>query len=203
MLRLVRIVGKLDGGPSELLGRDVHGGEGRRHVARPRDVVVAHDRHTVSGTRTPARSACNTPYAQGSTAEPNQTFQADNLVVVNANGGEVDKATKLQDWVSVKFQALSQYTAFPRVRGCGRGRHGVLARCDGRPVARAVRPVPAPTRPAPCSPPGTTRAWPLQKAGHGCLERTPGGEWYLATWPSDRTRHVAGACWAARPPCSA
>ena len=33
--------------------------------------------------------------------KPNQTFQADNLVVVNANGGDVDRALALQDWLSV------------------------------------------------------------------------------------------------------
>jgi putative aldouronate transport system substrate-binding protein len=75
------------------------------------------------------------PYANGLAAKPNQTFQADNLVVVNANGGNVENAMRLQDWVSVKenhdlleygiegtdwrpvgedkFEALSQYTTFP------------------------------------------------------------------------------------------
>ncbi|MDI5937176.1 DUF3502 domain-containing protein, partial [Micromonospora sp. DH15] len=61
--------------------------------------------------------------------------QADNLVVVNANGGNVGNAMRLQDWVSVKenhdlleygiegtdwkpvgedrFEALTQYSSFP------------------------------------------------------------------------------------------
>jgi putative aldouronate transport system substrate-binding protein len=75
------------------------------------------------------------PYRGGLNSKPNQTFQADNLVVVNANGGDVAKALKVQDWLSVKanhdlieygiegtdwkpvgddkFEALSQYTTFP------------------------------------------------------------------------------------------
>ncbi|MGA0567259.1 DUF3502 domain-containing protein [Rathayibacter sp. KR2-224] len=35
-------------------------------------------------------------------AKPLQTFQADNLVVVNANGGDVDRALALQDYVSIQ-----------------------------------------------------------------------------------------------------
>ncbi|MFF0824559.1 DUF3502 domain-containing protein [Micromonospora haikouensis] len=75
------------------------------------------------------------PYGKGLNAKPNQTFQADNLVVVNANGGNVGNAMRLQDWVSVKenhdlleygiegtdwkpvgedrFEALTQYSSFP------------------------------------------------------------------------------------------
>ena len=34
--------------------------------------------------------------------KPLQTFQADNLVVVNANGGDVDRALALQDYVSIQ-----------------------------------------------------------------------------------------------------
>lgn len=34
--------------------------------------------------------------------KPHQTFQADNMVVVNANGGDVDRALALQDWLSIK-----------------------------------------------------------------------------------------------------
>ena len=34
--------------------------------------------------------------------KPVQTFQADNMVVVNANGGDVERALALQDWLSVK-----------------------------------------------------------------------------------------------------
>jgi putative aldouronate transport system substrate-binding protein len=34
--------------------------------------------------------------------KPHQTFQADNMVVINANGGDVDRALALQDWLSVK-----------------------------------------------------------------------------------------------------
>ncbi|HET9648191.1 MAG TPA: DUF3502 domain-containing protein [Microlunatus sp.] len=74
------------------------------------------------------------PFAGGLSAKPNQTFQADNLVVVNARGGDVDRAMKLQDWLSIqenydlvnygiegtdwkavgsnKFEALSKYS-FP------------------------------------------------------------------------------------------
>ncbi|NEE02704.1 DUF3502 domain-containing protein [Phytoactinopolyspora halotolerans] len=42
------------------------------------------------------------PYSGGFDAKPNQTFQADNLVVVNANGGSVENALTLQDWLSIK-----------------------------------------------------------------------------------------------------
>ena len=35
-------------------------------------------------------------------AKPLQTFQADNLVVVNANGGDVDRALALQDYLSIQ-----------------------------------------------------------------------------------------------------
>ena len=42
------------------------------------------------------------PFGKPLTAvKPNQTFQADNLVVVNANGGDVERALALQDWLSV------------------------------------------------------------------------------------------------------
>ncbi|WP_439599844.1 DUF3502 domain-containing protein [Devosia sp.] len=34
--------------------------------------------------------------------KPVQTFQADNMIVVNANGGDVDRAMALQDWFSVQ-----------------------------------------------------------------------------------------------------
>ena len=66
--------------------------------------------------------------------KPNQTFQAQNNVVINKNGGDLDRAMALQDWVSIKenhdlleygiegtdwkpvgdnkYQQLSQYT-FP------------------------------------------------------------------------------------------
>uniref|UniRef100_UPI00101CD078 DUF3502 domain-containing protein n=1 Tax=Phytoactinopolyspora endophytica TaxID=1642495 RepID=UPI00101CD078 len=81
------------------------------------------------------------PYTNGFDAKPNQTFQADNLVVVNANGGNIDNALMLQDWVSIKenhdlieygiegtdwepvgddrFEALSDY-AFPGYALCWR-----------------------------------------------------------------------------------
>ncbi len=51
----------------------------------------------------PGASLANVaPFAQGLTgAKPNQTFQADNLVVVNARG-DLDRAMKLQNWLSVK-----------------------------------------------------------------------------------------------------
>jgi putative aldouronate transport system substrate-binding protein len=43
------------------------------------------------------------PFGKPLTAvKPVQTFQADNMVVVNANGGDVDRALALQDWLSVK-----------------------------------------------------------------------------------------------------
>jgi putative aldouronate transport system substrate-binding protein len=42
------------------------------------------------------------PYRHGLEAKPNQTFQADNLVVVNANGGDVGHAMALQEWLSIK-----------------------------------------------------------------------------------------------------
>ncbi len=34
--------------------------------------------------------------------KPVKTFQADNMIVVNANGGDVDRAMALQDWFSVQ-----------------------------------------------------------------------------------------------------
>ena len=43
------------------------------------------------------------PYGKSFTdVKPLQTFQADNLVVVNANGGNLDRALALQDWLSVQ-----------------------------------------------------------------------------------------------------
>lgn len=39
------------------------------------------------------------PYSE---VKPVQTFQADNMVVINANGGDVDRALAMQDWLSVK-----------------------------------------------------------------------------------------------------
>ncbi|QNE35434.1 ABC transporter substrate-binding protein [Leifsonia shinshuensis] len=41
------------------------------------------------------------PFRDGKKAKPNQTFQADNQVVVNARG-DVDAALELIDWVSIK-----------------------------------------------------------------------------------------------------
>lgn len=49
-----------------------------------------------------ARLANVIPYKDGLDAKPNQTFQADNLVVVNAHGGNVGNAMALQDWLSVR-----------------------------------------------------------------------------------------------------
>lgn len=42
------------------------------------------------------------PFADGASAKPNQTFQADNLVVVNAGAADADAAMQLLDWVSIK-----------------------------------------------------------------------------------------------------
>jgi putative aldouronate transport system substrate-binding protein len=43
------------------------------------------------------------PYGKSfSSVKPLQTFQADNLVVVNANGGNVERAMALQDWLSIE-----------------------------------------------------------------------------------------------------
>ena len=42
------------------------------------------------------------PLTGGLSAKPNQTFQADNLVVVNSKGGNVDRTLQLQDWLSIK-----------------------------------------------------------------------------------------------------
>ena len=43
------------------------------------------------------------PYGKPFTdVKPLQTFQADNLVVVNANGGNLDRAMALQDWLSIQ-----------------------------------------------------------------------------------------------------
>lgn len=41
------------------------------------------------------------PLKDGLKAKPNQTFQADNLVVVSAKGGNLDRALQLQDWLSI------------------------------------------------------------------------------------------------------
>ena len=82
-----------------------------------------------------ARIADVLPLTGGLTGtKPNQTFQAQNNVVINHNGGDLDRAMALQDWVSIKenhdlleygiegkdwkqvgdgqYQQLSQYT-FP------------------------------------------------------------------------------------------
>ncbi|MBL0887013.1 extracellular solute-binding protein [Myceligenerans indicum] len=42
------------------------------------------------------------PFRDGLATKPNQTFQADNLVVVNAAAADADAALQLLDWVSVK-----------------------------------------------------------------------------------------------------
>ncbi|MCU1528087.1 MAG: hypothetical protein JWP75_1850 [Frondihabitans sp.] len=43
------------------------------------------------------------PFPNGLTSvKPNQTFQAQNNVVINKNGGNVERAMQLQDWVSIK-----------------------------------------------------------------------------------------------------
>ncbi|RXZ67142.1 ABC transporter substrate-binding protein [Agromyces albus] len=42
------------------------------------------------------------PFRDGEGAKPNQTFQADNVVVVNAKGADNDAALQLLDWVSIQ-----------------------------------------------------------------------------------------------------
>lgn len=43
------------------------------------------------------------PFPNGLTSvKPNQTFQAQNNVVINAHGGDLERAMQLQDWVSIK-----------------------------------------------------------------------------------------------------
>ncbi|WP_309108808.1 DUF3502 domain-containing protein [Arthrobacter sp.] len=42
------------------------------------------------------------PLKEGLSAKPNQTFQADNMVVVNSKGGNLDRTMQLQDWLSIK-----------------------------------------------------------------------------------------------------
>ncbi|GAB3173439.1 hypothetical protein GCM10027059_44460 [Myceligenerans halotolerans] len=42
------------------------------------------------------------PFRDGRAAKPNQTFQADNLVVVNAGAADADAAMQLLDWVSIR-----------------------------------------------------------------------------------------------------
>ncbi|HEY8701960.1 MAG TPA: DUF3502 domain-containing protein [Arthrobacter sp.] len=42
------------------------------------------------------------PLKGGLSAKPNQTFQADNIVVVNSKGGNLDRTMQLQDWLSIK-----------------------------------------------------------------------------------------------------
>ncbi|UVJ41310.1 ABC transporter substrate-binding protein [Arthrobacter sp. CJ23] len=42
------------------------------------------------------------PLSGGLSAKPNQTFQADNMVVVNSKGGNLDRAMQLQDWLSIR-----------------------------------------------------------------------------------------------------
>jgi len=75
------------------------------------------------------------PFRDGEGASPNQTFQADNLVVVNARGSDNDAAMQLLDWVSIQenhdllqygvegtdwkavgddaYEALGEYNNFP------------------------------------------------------------------------------------------
>jgi putative aldouronate transport system substrate-binding protein len=75
------------------------------------------------------------PFSEGLSAKPNQTFQADNLVVVNAAAADAEKALQLLDWVSIQenhdllqygeegtdwkpvgddaYEQLSDYTTFP------------------------------------------------------------------------------------------
>ena len=51
----------------------------------------------------PAAALANImPLKDGLSAKPNQTFQADNMVVVNSKGGNLDRTLQLQDWLSIK-----------------------------------------------------------------------------------------------------
>ncbi|WP_461162986.1 ABC transporter substrate-binding protein [Arthrobacter sp. R4-81] len=51
----------------------------------------------------PAAALANImPLKDGLSAKPNQTFQADNMVVVNSKGGNLDRTMQLQDWLSIK-----------------------------------------------------------------------------------------------------
>ncbi len=50
-----------------------------------------------------ARMANVVPLQGGLTgSKPLQTFQADNVVVLNSNGGDTDRALRLQDWLSIR-----------------------------------------------------------------------------------------------------
>jgi putative aldouronate transport system substrate-binding protein len=49
-----------------------------------------------------ARMANAIPLRGGKSARPNQTFQADNFVVLNARGADVEAALQLEDWLSIK-----------------------------------------------------------------------------------------------------
>jgi putative aldouronate transport system substrate-binding protein len=51
----------------------------------------------------PAAQLANVvPLRGGKNAKPNQTFQADNFVVLNAKGRSNERAMQLEDWVSIK-----------------------------------------------------------------------------------------------------
>jgi len=82
-----------------------------------------------------ARLANVMPLRGGLTSKPNQTFQADNFLVLNAKGQSNEKAMQLEDWVSIKanhdlveygiegkdwkpvgsdkYEALTKYSSFP------------------------------------------------------------------------------------------
>jgi putative aldouronate transport system substrate-binding protein len=42
------------------------------------------------------------PLKDGFSSKPNQTFQADNLVVISSKSGNTDRALQLQDWLSIQ-----------------------------------------------------------------------------------------------------
>jgi putative aldouronate transport system substrate-binding protein len=51
----------------------------------------------------PAATLANVmPLRGGKSSKPNQTFQSDNFLVLNAKGGNTDKVMQLEDWLSIK-----------------------------------------------------------------------------------------------------
>lgn len=84
------------------------------------------------------------PLRGGLSAKPNQTFQADNFVVLNVKGSSNEKAMQLEDWLSIKdnhdlisygiegkdwkpvgsdkYEALTTYNTFPGFALCWRAK---------------------------------------------------------------------------------
>jgi putative aldouronate transport system substrate-binding protein len=67
------------------------------------DGTSSNDLPVMRKTHPGARMANIVPLAGGLTgSKPLQSFRADNVVVLNANGGDTDRALQLQDWLSIQ-----------------------------------------------------------------------------------------------------